>query len=50
MRINPRLYGIHMKEYPNAIGLCMNIRRKGVEEQETKVRSKGSKGASTGPT
>ena len=49
MRMNPRLYGIRIKEYPNVIGLCANIRRKGVEGQGTKVEMRGDKGAPTGP-
>jgi len=50
MRTNPRLYGIHTKEYSNTIGLCANIHRKGVEGQGTKVEARSGKGAQTGPT
>jgi len=49
MRTDSRLYGIHMKEYPIMSGFCVNIHRKSVEEQGTRVETRGSKGASVGP-
>jgi len=50
MRMIPRLYEIHTKEYPITSGLCANIHRKGVEGQGTKVRMRGGKVALAGPT
>ena len=44
MRTNPRIYGIRMKEYPNTIGLCTNIHRKGVEGQGTKSQDERRQG------
>jgi len=45
MRTNPRLYGIRTKEYPNMIGYCANIHRKGVEGQGMRVGTRGAGGA-----
>jgi len=50
MRTDSRLYGIRTKEYLITTGLCTNIHRKGVEDQGTRVRTRGDRGAPTGPT
>jgi len=49
MRTNPRLYGIRTKEYPNAIGYCANIHRKGVEGQGMRVGMRGGRGRQPAP-
>jgi len=50
MRTNPGLYGFRTKEYPNTIGYCVNIRKKGVEGWGTIVGTRGGRGVPTGPT
>jgi hypothetical protein len=50
MRTNSRLYGIRTKEYPIMTGLCANIQRKSVEEQGTRIETRGDRGAPTDPT
>jgi len=49
-RTDSRLYGICTKEYPIMTGLCANICRKSVEEQGTRVGTRGDRGAPSGPT
>jgi len=50
MRVDSRLYRIHMKEYPITTGLCANIHRKSVEEQGMRIGTGDERGAPTGPT
>ena len=50
MRTDSRLYRIRTKEYPVTIGLCAHIHRKSVEEQGTRVGTRGDRGAPTGTT
>jgi len=45
MRTDSRLHGIRTEEYPIMTGLCVNIQRKIVEEQGTRIGMGATGGA-----